>query len=162
MILCELFWCSGRAVDRRTPLNADTSGDVSGEMPNGFHGSRESWDRIEAPLRPLDPVLEAFARRHGMSLGRNHHDWPERSLRWGQPVGRLIQIYLEDENRLAWNLWICASEDRPSGRYWRRELLREAVPIEEISSNLVVLLDEARQIVERWSARDLEFATEIA
>lgn len=130
-------------------------------MPNGFYGSRGSWERIESPLRPLDPILEAFARQHGMSLGRNHHDWPERSLRWGQPISRLIQIYLEDEDRLTWNVWLCASEDRSSGRYWRREFLCQAVPIEEISRNLPGLLRQAREIVEQWSAQDLEFATEL-
>jgi hypothetical protein len=129
-------------------------------MPNGFHGSRASWNRIEAPLRPLDPTLEAFAREHGTSLGRNHHGWPERSLRWGQPVSRLIQIYLDDAERLTWHVWLCASEDRPSGRYWRREFLRRGVPIEEISGDLGALLEEARHIVERWSSRDLEPVTE--
>lgn len=129
-------------------------------MPNGFHGSPESWDRIEGPLRALDPTLEAFAHEHGMSLGRNHHGWPERSLRWGRPVGRLIQIYLDDEERLTWNVWLCASEDRPSGRRWRREFLRKAVPIEEISGDLGTLLDEARRLVEGWSPRDLELVAE--
>lgn len=129
-------------------------------MPNGFHGSRDSWDRIEGPLRSLDPALEAFAHDHGMSLGRNDHGWPERSLRWGQPVGRLIQIYLDDEERLTWNVWLCASEDRPSGRHWKHEYLRSGVPIGEISGDLGALLDEARRLVERWSPRDLEPVTE--
>jgi len=136
-------------------------GGVSGEMPNGFHESREAWDRIEAPLRPLDPALEAFARQHDMSLGRNYHNWPERSLRWGKPVSRLIQIYLEDEDQLTWNVWLCASEDRSSGRYWRREFLRKAVPIQEISGDLTTLLEQARRTVEGWSAQDLEFATKL-
>jgi len=39
-------------------------------MPNGFHGSSEAWERMEAPLRALDPVLEDFAARHGTSLCR--------------------------------------------------------------------------------------------
>ena len=129
-------------------------------MPNGFHGSREAWDRIEAPLRPLDPALEAFAHKLGVSLVRNSRNWPERSLRWGAPVSRLIQLYLEDEDRLTWTLWVCASEDRSSARYWRRESLRTGVLIEEISSHLPVLLDQAHRLVTRWSSEDLEFATE--
>ena len=129
-------------------------------MPNGFYGSSEDWDRIEAPLRLLDPVLQDFASEHGMSLGSNHHNWPERSLQWGAPVSRLVQLYLEDENHVTWNLWLCASEDRHSGRYWRSEFLRKAVPIEEISGNLAALLEEARNTVESWSSQDLELATE--
>ena len=131
-------------------------------MPNGFHGSRETWDRIEAPLRPLDPALEAFAHKLGVPLTRNSRNWPERSLRWGEPVSRLIQLYLEDEDRLTWTLWVCASEDRTSARYWRRESLRKDVPIEEISSHLASLLDQAHQLVTRWSSKDLEFATELS
>jgi len=58
-------------------------------------------------------------------------------------------------------VWLCASEDRSSGRYWRREFLRKAVPIQEISGDLTALLEQARQTVEGWSAQDLEFATEL-
>jgi hypothetical protein len=131
-------------------------------MPNGFHGSQESWDRIEGLLRPLDPVLEAFAGQHGMSLGRNYRSWPERSLRWGEAVSRLIQIYLEDEDPPTWKVWVCASEDRDSRRYWKREDLREKVRIEEISNDLATLLEEARRVVEQWSSQDLEFAGRLA
>ena len=125
-------------------------------MPNGFHGTREAWDRMEAPLRALDPVLEAWATRHGMSLSRNSHAWPERSLAWGAPVERLIQIYLEDQDRLTWNVWICAFEDRPSGRHWKREFLRSDEPIARIDTDLERLLGEAARIVDGWSTDDLE------
>ena len=131
-------------------------------MPNGFHGSREAWNRIEAPLRPLDPILEAFAHRLGVPLGRNYRNWPERSLRWGAPISHLIQLYLEDEDHLTWTLWVCASEDRSSARYWRRDFLRKDVPIEEISTHLAALLDQAYELVTGWSSQDLEFATELS
>ena len=42
----------------------------------------EEWKRLEQALSVLDPDLERFAAAHGMSLGRNHHDCPERSLAW--------------------------------------------------------------------------------
>jgi hypothetical protein len=48
----------------------------------------------------VDPTLEDFALERRMRFGRNDHHWPERSLRWGSPLGRLIQIRLEDENQL--------------------------------------------------------------
>ena len=131
-------------------------------MPNGFQGTDEAWARIEAPLLVLDPALEAFAHEHGLSLGRNYHNWPERSLKWGAPIERLIQVYLEDEKALTWNVWLCASEDRGAARYWKRAFLRQAVPIEEIERALPGLLEEALAQVNTWSREQLEFATKLS
>jgi len=124
-------------------------------MANGFVGSKESWDRLTAPLLGLDSTLEAFANQHGMSLKCNHHNWPSRSLEWGAPVERLIQIYLADEEPLTWNFWLCAHEDRPAGRYWKRQFLRESTPIEDIADSLTSLLVQSHQLLESWSADDL-------
>jgi len=131
-------------------------------MPNGFHGTDEAWSRLEAPLLRLDSPLEAFAREHGLSLGRNYHNWPERSLKWGAPINRLIQVYLDDEQTLTWNVWLCASEDRGAARYWRRAFLRQGVPIEEIERDLPVLLGEALARVNSWSPEHFEFATSLS
>jgi len=49
-------------------------------MPNGFVGSTEEWERMEAPLRTVDDVVAAFAERHGATMIPNHDSWPERSL----------------------------------------------------------------------------------
>lgn len=130
-------------------------------MPNGFHGPPDSWDRLEAPLRSLDPTLDAFARAHGLPVGRNQRGWPARSIRWGHPVSRLIEVYLEDEVHLSWTLWVCAAEDRGDDRYWRHASLRKAVPIDDLAVDLPALLEEARQIVEGWSSDDLELATHL-
>jgi hypothetical protein len=65
-------------------------------MPNGFHGSEQEWQRIEAPLKMLDSELQDYTRRYGMSFSHNYHDWPERSLVWGAPIRKLMQIYLEE------------------------------------------------------------------
>jgi hypothetical protein len=130
-------------------------------VPNGFHGSSDTWDRIESPLHSLDPALDAFAQEHGLSVSRNARGWPDRSIRWGHPVNRLIQVFLESEDRLTWTLWACASEDRDAERYWRHVSLRKAVPIDEIASDLPALLNEAKRTLEAWSSSDLEFATEI-
>jgi len=131
-------------------------------MPNGFHGTDEAWSRLEAPLLRLDSPLEAFAREHGLSLGRNYHNWPERSLKWGAPINRLIQVYLDDEQTLTWNVWLCASEDRGAARYWRRAFLRQGVPIEEIERDLPVLLGEALARVNSWSPEHFEFGTSLS
>jgi hypothetical protein len=131
-------------------------------MPNGFHGTDQAWSRLEAPLLRLDSALEIFARQHSLSLGRNYHNWPERSLKWGVPVNRVIQFYLEDEEALSWNVWLCASEDRGAARYWKRAFLKQAVPIEEIERDLSRLLEEALAQVNAWSSEELEFATNLS
>ena len=94
-------------------------------MPNGFHGKRSEWKRMTAPLKGIDRILKLFASAQGLTLLRNTRNWPERSFRWGSPIERLIQVYLADESRLTWNLWLCACEDRADGRYWKRKFLRE-------------------------------------
>ncbi len=124
-------------------------------MPNGHHGTDEEWKRLEGPLRDIDESIEAFAKRHGMAIGRNYHSWPERSLRWDSNPERLIQVYLEDEERLTWNLWLCASEDRGGQRFWKNQMLRRNVPMSEIRPVIGQLLDEALTIVGSWRAEDL-------
>ena len=125
-------------------------------MPNGFFGPQDEWKRMEAPLLEIDEVLTVFGKRHEMRLSKNYHDWPERSLVWGGDVRCLIQIYLENEKMMTWNVWLCASQDRATGRYWKNQFLRRAVQFQEIRSNLEQLLEEARSIVTSWSERNLE------
>jgi hypothetical protein len=57
-------------------------------MPNGFHGSEEEWERIEAPLRTIDAGIAAFAERNGLIGSKNYHNWPERSLRCAEAPDR--------------------------------------------------------------------------
>jgi len=124
-------------------------------MPNGFHGKKSEWKRLTAPLKTIDKGLKRFASEHGLDLLRDTKNWPERSFRWGSPTERLIQIYLADESELTWTLWICASEDRADGRYWKREFLKKEVLIEELADNLPDLLNEAHSRVKAWTASDL-------
>jgi len=124
-------------------------------MPNGFHGKRSEWKRMTAPLKGIDRSLKKFASEQGLDLLRDTKNWPERSFRWGSPIERLIQIYLVDESRLTWSFWFCATEDRPDGRYWKRQFLKEKVPIQEISDHLPELLREAYAQVTAWAAADL-------
>ena len=131
-------------------------------MPNGFHGSREEWARMERPLLKIDAQLIEFASRQGLSLTKNYHNWPERSLiSVNGNLRRLVQIYLESEKKLTLNLWICMSEDRGKERYWKNQFLRKAVPSEEIETNLSSLLIEALEIAGSWTSSDLEFVTKL-
>jgi hypothetical protein len=131
-------------------------------MANGFHGSKAQWERIESPLRAFDAELDSFSTRFGIPLSRNGKNWPDRSFVWGEPIRRLIQIYLADEERLTYNFWICASEDRGSKRYWKREFLKEKVPAPEMLVELPELLERGRALLERWDGDLLEFGTTIS
>ncbi len=131
-------------------------------MLNGFHGTQQEWDRMEGPLRCLDESLQEYAQRHEFILGVNYHNWPERSFRrTDQGIDRLIQIYLVDPVELTFNLWVCATQDRRTARYWKERLLLEGVPIGALESDLVEFLDQAREQVSVWSKRDVEFATKL-
>jgi hypothetical protein len=131
-------------------------------MPNGFHGSREEWTRLTAPLETLDEELDAHALRHAMKLERNVRNWPSRSLRGTTDgVQRLIEIFLSDEQQLAWTFGITAFQDRDQKRYGKAESLLVSVSLTEIKSRLPSLLDEATERVGSWSARDLPFAVNL-
>ena len=127
-------------------------------MANGFYGSKSEWERITIPLERLDPELEKFARAKGLTLGKNTKNWPDREFRWEDTLRRLIQVYLEDQERLTWTMWICASEDRPSGRFWKQQTLIKAVTIEDLDSQLPDLLESAWLAVKQWNATDLTAA----
>jgi hypothetical protein len=127
-------------------------------MPNGFHGSREDWDRLEAPLRRVDAELDAFAGRHGMALTKNHHSWPERSLTWVDGVERKIQVLLQDAAALTYNVWVVAWEDRADGRYWKRKAIANGLPEPELHAKLAELLEAGRAALAEWAVEDLERA----
>ena len=131
-------------------------------MANGYHGSREGWDRITEPLLGLDPILAAFAEDRGLVLGKNTHNWPDRTFRWEDSLERLIQIYLADQSTLTWHLWICASEDRSDGwRYSKREHLAYGVTAQELELDLSRLLADAWKRVTAWKTADLERAVHL-
>jgi hypothetical protein len=130
-------------------------------MPNGHQGSRADWLRLEAPLLELDPVLSEFARIRGLSISKNYHDWPERSLVWGSGVRRLIQLYLQDSETLRFNLWLCASQDRGSSRFWKKDFLFERRLMDEFRPQLFALLDEGYALVNSWDSSMFELAGKV-
>jgi hypothetical protein len=111
---------------------------------------------MEAPLLRADPVLQKFAATRGLAVSKNYHGDPERSLRWGGGIQRLIQLYLEDSDRLTLNLWVCASQDRGGTRFWRRDFVVKEKKLEDFFERLPVLLEEAYALVNAWSADSLE------
>ena len=130
--------------------------------PNGHSGSKAAWTRIERPLIAVDAVIGAFAKQHSLTSSANYHNWPERSLVWGDDVRRLIQIYLESEEQLTYRVWLCASRDREGKRYWKQENLRVGLSPEQLKAELPTLLDRAYAKVNAWQEASLEIATEVS
>lgn len=58
----------------------------------GWYDSKEEWQRIEAPLLEVDSIFEVFAAENGLAVSKNHKDWPERSIEWGQGVRCLRRL----------------------------------------------------------------------
>jgi hypothetical protein len=42
-------------------------------MPNGYYGSIEDWEKMEAPLLDVDELLARFAVERNMHLVKNYH-----------------------------------------------------------------------------------------
>jgi hypothetical protein len=129
----------------------------------GWYGTPEEWQRLEAPLLQVDSCIERFAREHSLNLSKNHKEWPERSLTWGENPRCLIQLYLAEEEDLTWNLWLCCSEDRGGERFWRKEFAVRGQKLEQFIMDLPKLLDESLKQLNDWRAAPdkLEFATKL-
>jgi len=127
----------------------------------GWHGTREEWSRIEGPLLELDPIIDDFASKASLTVTKNLKDCPERSMRWGNSISCLIQIYLEDPQNITWNIWICCSSDNSNKRYWKRKFLIEKKVASDFKDRLPELLAEGRAHLIEWSdhPETLEFAT---
>ena len=96
-----------------------------------------------------------------MTLEKNYHNWPCRTLKWGSPLHRSIQISLKDEKDRTYGFEVVVWEDREAERYWKRQPLLAKSTIEEISSNIIPLLEKGRDIANSWGSEDLEFATKL-
>lgn len=120
-------------------------------MPNGFHGTEHEWERLEAPLRRLDTVLDEFARSRNLTLSKNGSGWPERSFRWGAAPERLIQIFLENATTPSYTIWVSASDDRSRAEYWKHETLGKAVPRDFLEQQLPGLLVRAYERAMAWA-----------
>lgn len=122
--------------------------------------SKNEWVRIEAPLLEFDEFLKNFAKLHKMKLTKNYHEWPERSLEWNKNnIRRLIQLWIENDENISFNFWICASQDRLGKRYWKNKYLKEKASFFDIKSSIDELLKKGFEILESWDRNDLELVT---
>lgn len=130
----------------------------------GWYGSREEWQRLEAPLLSIDPVIEEFTSAHGLTVSKNHRDYPERSMRWGDNPSCLIQISLEHDSGPTWNLWLCCWQDRGDCRYWRKDTPVRDQPLAAFCDKLPTLLADSFTRLEGWKAAPerLKFATKLS
>lgn len=126
-------------------------------MPNGLQGSPAEWDPLEAPLRPLDPAVEAFAERHGLELVVNDRGWPSRRLKWTDGgIERRIDVFLQDEEAGTLAVWAAAWIDAGDDRLGRSEWLRERVDPDELAGEVDAVLEAARRSALGWDRADLE------
>ena len=115
--ISENFFAQKRSTMRRAP-RGEFCERITESMPNGFYGSKGRWEKMEAPFRQVDRRLEEFAKIHGMSIQKNYHNWPPRSLSWtNEGITRLIQISLKDDTNETYCIWFCAWQDRGHDRY---------------------------------------------
>ncbi len=133
-------------------------------MANGGYFDEQQWQKLEKPLFAIDPIINEFAKTKGLEVTRNQKDWPERSIVWHEnDVRCLIQLYLASEELVTYNLWLCASQDRGNGRFWKQESPVKNQPVSEFSSQLAELLGEGREKLLSWSNNPsvMEYATGI-
>jgi hypothetical protein len=131
-------------------------------VPNGYHGTKEEWRVIEAPLREIDPLLDAFASASGYVLTKNYRGDPERSLVRDAGIRRLIQVFVAETTGPHFKVWLCASEDRQLKRYWQRRFITESATPSELSASITQWLAEGKTYLESLTSSNLEFATNIS
>ena len=129
----------------------------------GWYGTKEEWDRLEKPLLDIDPIIYKFAHSNSLSVTKNYKDWPERSITWGTDIRCLLQLYLVDKEKLTFNLWLCASQDRGKKRFWKQENAIEEKCVEEFKENLLETLQKSHDKLIQWSGNKelLTFAVEL-
>lgn len=125
-------------------------------VPNGFHGPKEEWERMVAPLRELDAGVYAFAAAHGLDVFENYHNEPNRMLSWTRGgIKRVIQITLYGEDPL---ILLAASAFRDEGgrRRGTRRPPKQDMPAAEFKADMERLLAEAYRSLDAVSDSDLE------
>lgn len=134
-------------------------------MPNGFHGSREDWERMEAPLLEIDELLAQFASGRNMQVVKNYHNWPQRQIDWtSNGIDRSLYILLANESKMTFHVAVVASKDQNGERYLKDHWLRKEASWDEVRDNLAQLLQDGVTLLESWSGKDLipseQFKTE--
>ncbi len=126
-------------------------------MPNGFHGSREEWEQLEAPLLELDDRIWAFAEPRGLHCVRNYHNWPNRSVSWKRgDMERKVEISLVQGAPKTYDICVLAWRDVQRTRYAKKADVKRRVSFAELSARLERFLDEGIALANSWPEGNLE------
>ncbi len=118
-------------------------------MVNNNHISSEKWNRISSPLKIIDPIIYKFVCEKGLPILHNSRSWPNREIRWMYQIERLIEVYLENDEK-TWTLWVCAYNYQNSIRLRKKRDILTAISIEEMEAKLADKLEEAYDLVCSW------------
>ena len=118
-------------------------------MANNKIYSQNKWKQITAPLEKIDPILSHFISEKGLPILHNTRSWPNREIRWLYQIERLIEIYLEDDEK-TWTLWVCAYNYQNSKRLRKSKVILKSISIEEMEDKLWDKLNEAYDLVCSW------------
>lgn len=124
-------------------------------MPNGLQGTKEQWNQLEAPLLEIDDNLKLFAQKRNLNISKNYHNCPNRRIKWGRNICKLIEISLKNKKQMTFSFSIYAWQDRQEGRYWKHKILKEEISFSKIKDNINQLLEEGYKILESWTENDL-------
>ena len=123
----------------------------------------EDWNVMEAPLREADETLVNFAEEHNLELEKNHLGWPNRRLKWmDAKTQKLIQIAVDDQSKLTFQVSYIAWRDREGKRYGKRLIVRRGVTRRQLSEGLADFLAEGHRTLAAWTERDLAYWSNLA
>ena len=118
---------------------------------------------MEAPLRAADETLALFAEEHGLELEKNHLAWPNRRLKWTDAkTQKVIQIAVDDQSKLTFQVSYIAWRDRAGKRYGKRLIVRRGVTRRQLQEQLAAFLAAGRQTLAAWTERDLAYWSDLS
>ena len=108
---------------------------------------------MEAPFLRIDPILEAFAKRHRCQIVQNYRS-AERAIRFNDDLERAMWIHTMDKYGTdgRFQVSIIAHIDRRGQRYIKAAIVGDPASDED----LLKRLERATEIVMTWGPDDLE------
>jgi len=125
-------------------------------MPNGFHGTKEEWDRLEAPLLEVAEVIGDFARMQNLEVDANYHNMPNRRLTWHKrDMTCVIQVSVKEEGMTMYvTFYAWQDKDNIRRGKWLKQISGLGAP--ELKRDLSGLLEEGYRMLENLSEAELE------
>lgn len=125
-------------------------------MPNGFSGSAEDWEKLEAPLLEIDELLSQFANERNMRIVKNYHNWPQRQMNWSRDgISRSLWILLANEENMTFHVAAVATLDIGGQRFLKDRWLRKDAEWCAVKEQLPEILEEGVYLLNTWTTEDL-------